>query len=244
MAKSQSADQSVARPRNDAYTGLLAISFLALVGACVLLYLEYDSYGGQNPPPVPNIDVPGAKLGKFAIPDRAKKEEPAQPKDEMAKDMPMMKDEPPKDMPAPKDEPPKDMPAPPKDAGMNMSRNKGPAKGAVTAASIPMIPPAITPLDIPPKPAPVNPATAATIPVPSRTPMVPSNLPVLSVPAVPEPAAPIQVIPVNAVKPVVPQTTEVRPAPAIAVPAVPPAEKKPDLLDAPPIRVVPFVPPM
>jgi hypothetical protein len=49
-------------PRNDAYTGLLAISFLALVGASVLMYMDADSLG--KPPGKLNITVPGTTAGK------------------------------------------------------------------------------------------------------------------------------------------------------------------------------------
>lgn len=52
----------VVRKRSDAYTGILAISFLAMTGGCVLLYLEYQNYEKQTPPPGPKIDVPGAVL--------------------------------------------------------------------------------------------------------------------------------------------------------------------------------------
>lgn len=48
--------------RNDAYTGLLAISFLALVGASVLMYFELEKYGGippKSPDKMPAVDVPG-----------------------------------------------------------------------------------------------------------------------------------------------------------------------------------------
>ncbi len=37
------------KARNDAYTGLLAISLLALIISCVLLYLDYAQYGTQKP---------------------------------------------------------------------------------------------------------------------------------------------------------------------------------------------------
>jgi hypothetical protein len=54
------------RKRNDAYTGLLAISFLAFLGGTVLLYLDLEQYkeGGnlkKAPDPL-KIDVPGAQL--------------------------------------------------------------------------------------------------------------------------------------------------------------------------------------
>jgi hypothetical protein len=51
----------VVKPRNDAYTGLLAISFLALIGASVMMYLDADSLG-KAPSPL-KIDVPGATAG-------------------------------------------------------------------------------------------------------------------------------------------------------------------------------------
>jgi hypothetical protein len=38
-----------AKARNDAYTGLLAISLLAMLISCVLLYLDYSQYGTQKP---------------------------------------------------------------------------------------------------------------------------------------------------------------------------------------------------
>jgi len=50
------------KPRNDAYTGLLAISFLALVAATLLMVLDANELG--TPPAKLNIDVPGATPGK------------------------------------------------------------------------------------------------------------------------------------------------------------------------------------
>jgi hypothetical protein len=50
------------RPRNDAYTGLLAISFLALVGATVIMAMDADSLG--KPPDKLQIAVPGSTPGK------------------------------------------------------------------------------------------------------------------------------------------------------------------------------------
>jgi hypothetical protein len=40
---------SQARPRNDAYTGMLLISLGALMIGCVLLLLDYFSYGEGQP---------------------------------------------------------------------------------------------------------------------------------------------------------------------------------------------------
>src|SRR5829696_2679067 len=59
MAKTREVE---VKPRNDAYTGLLAISFLALVGATVLMAMDADSLG--KPPGKVDIPVPGTTPGK------------------------------------------------------------------------------------------------------------------------------------------------------------------------------------
>jgi hypothetical protein len=46
--------EAQARPRNDAYTGMLLISLAALIVGCVLLLLDYLSYGDMKPPS-PNL---------------------------------------------------------------------------------------------------------------------------------------------------------------------------------------------
>lgn len=53
--------EAAPKPRNDAYTGLLAISFLALVGATVLMAMDADQLG--KPPAKLNITVPGSTAG-------------------------------------------------------------------------------------------------------------------------------------------------------------------------------------
>ena len=106
-------DETVAKPKNDAYTGMLAISFLALTVACVLLYLEYDSYGSTTPPASPNIDVPGVKASS-AIAPRIEPAKPVVPAEEPKKEDPKEGEAPAKDAPA-KDAPAKDAPAPAKD---------------------------------------------------------------------------------------------------------------------------------
>jgi hypothetical protein len=50
------------KPRNDAYTGLLAISFLALLAATVLMAMDAKDLG--EPPAKLAIDVPGVTPGK------------------------------------------------------------------------------------------------------------------------------------------------------------------------------------
>jgi hypothetical protein len=51
------------KPRNDAYVGILAISFLALVAGCVLMLLDAQELG-TPPTGKLNIDVPGSTPGK------------------------------------------------------------------------------------------------------------------------------------------------------------------------------------
>lgn len=97
MAKN---DESVSRPRNDAYTGLLAISFLALVGGCVFLYL-YAEEMGEPPTAGVKVDVvsgpigtAGSPLSRIPVPKDLKeppenKKDPEPPKDPMNMDMNM-----------------------------------------------------------------------------------------------------------------------------------------------------------
>ncbi len=49
------------KARNDAYTGLLAISFLSLVGATVLMAMDASELG--TPPAAVKVDAPGSKVG-------------------------------------------------------------------------------------------------------------------------------------------------------------------------------------
>ena len=41
------------RAPSDVYTGLLAISLVAMIVGCVLLFLDYSEYPKQKPAPVP-----------------------------------------------------------------------------------------------------------------------------------------------------------------------------------------------
>ena len=38
------------KPRNDIYTGLLFVSFAALVFGSLLMFLDANQYGGKTPP--------------------------------------------------------------------------------------------------------------------------------------------------------------------------------------------------
>ncbi len=84
MASTENAKRTVTATRNDAYTGFLAISFLAMLAGCVLLYLDYQNYEGKSPPKAPIIEVPGAQLK--ALPGSGGPPAPkAEPKTEDAK---------------------------------------------------------------------------------------------------------------------------------------------------------------
>jgi hypothetical protein len=130
------AREVVVEPRNDAYTGLLAISLIAMVAACALLYLDYSQYEGRVPPALPQVNVPGAKGSAAPILQR---------------------------LPAGKEEG-KTAPAPeaPKDKGMTMlapeeaSKPVVPATGkpAPASAALPPPPPAPIPEALPMLPAP------------------------------------------------------------------------------------------
>jgi hypothetical protein len=66
MARKAEAEKSPAT--NDAYTGMLGISLVALLVGCALLYLDYSQYPdkapkgpGLPPPPVVKTDPGGAQ---------------------------------------------------------------------------------------------------------------------------------------------------------------------------------------
>ncbi|MFL5330354.1 MAG: hypothetical protein ACJ8C4_15745 [Gemmataceae bacterium] len=58
--RSQFDAPAVSRPSSDAYTGLLALSLLAMIASCVILYLDYAQYGTQKAPAV-NVPQPAPK---------------------------------------------------------------------------------------------------------------------------------------------------------------------------------------
>lgn len=46
------------RAVNSAYTGMLAISLLALIVGCVLLYMDYSQYPSNDPPAIEKAIAP------------------------------------------------------------------------------------------------------------------------------------------------------------------------------------------
>lgn len=70
---------------NDAYTGMLAISLIALVVGCLLLYLDYSQYPDSKQPVVPKApgiavpaegDAPPPKVEQAPKGDAAKAQPP------------------------------------------------------------------------------------------------------------------------------------------------------------------------
>src|SRR5436309_9558009 len=51
-------DQDDASPRSDVYTGLLALSLIAMIVSCLLLYLDFSQYGATK---APAVSVPQPK---------------------------------------------------------------------------------------------------------------------------------------------------------------------------------------
>jgi hypothetical protein len=79
--------ESTSRPTNDAYTGMLAIALLALIGASVLLYLDYNQYGERNPPAVKKAaDVPKQEAPQAPTPKVEPMPMPDDKKDDTKKD--------------------------------------------------------------------------------------------------------------------------------------------------------------
>ena len=64
--------QDTSRATNDAYTGMLAISLIALLAGCALLYLDWSQYPSKDPPkvvaPKPNFEAPKGEPEQKAPP--------------------------------------------------------------------------------------------------------------------------------------------------------------------------------
>ena len=54
-------DTEETKATNDAWTGMLAISLLALLAGCAFLFLDYSQYPSKDPGPVPKAVQPGGK---------------------------------------------------------------------------------------------------------------------------------------------------------------------------------------
>lgn len=62
-------DREEAAPASDVYTGLLAISLIAMIASCVLLWLDYSQYGASKAPTVVSPPPTQAKpISQGALP--------------------------------------------------------------------------------------------------------------------------------------------------------------------------------
>ena len=78
-------EEQTAKPTNDAYTGMLAISFVALLVGCALLYLDYDQYSNKLPEKL-NTSVKSRPAPDAPVKGAAKAEGEKKEPDEGAKD--------------------------------------------------------------------------------------------------------------------------------------------------------------
>lgn len=211
--------------RNDAYTGLLAISFLAMVGGCVLLYLEYQQYETLTPQATPKPDVPGT-----------------------LKPTP----NPPKEQPKAKEvEPENPMPMPDKDKA---GRLPGVPSDDAVVIPIPGLEPARLPDMVPSTPVQVgagasNKVPDLVIPASGTEASKPLQLEPLEIPPVPMISS--GQVPATKVNPSEPATEQTPIIPGVGTeqpaaklpPTNVPMMKEPSLEDAPPLKTKPFVPP-
>ncbi|MFL5244571.1 MAG: hypothetical protein ACJ8FY_20925 [Gemmataceae bacterium] len=49
-----------AKPRPDAYTGLLAVSLVGMIAGCIFLYMDYSNYEAKPPTPQTKAAAPAA----------------------------------------------------------------------------------------------------------------------------------------------------------------------------------------
>jgi hypothetical protein len=60
MARKDDDEFDEPRATSDAYTGMLAISLIALLVGCAFLYLDFSQYPTKDPPVVPKAPAPEA----------------------------------------------------------------------------------------------------------------------------------------------------------------------------------------
>src|SRR5262245_21044905 len=83
----QAYEEDAPKPRNDAYTGILAISFFAMLIACLLLLVDWYSYENVKGPErvkITPVKVPPAAAPAKAAPKGADVAKPKEEKGEKA----------------------------------------------------------------------------------------------------------------------------------------------------------------
>ena len=93
-------EEKTAKPTNDAYTGMMALSFVALLIGCTFLYLQVEKYGKEEPKPLNRKKEAIEPPPKEESTKKEKEETPTTDDDKKAKD----DDKKPKDDETPKDE--------------------------------------------------------------------------------------------------------------------------------------------
>ena len=68
-------DEKTSLPTNDAWTGMLLISLLALIAGCVLLFLDWNNYGTGKPQKMQQAPITQQQDEDAA---KANKEQPAE----------------------------------------------------------------------------------------------------------------------------------------------------------------------
>jgi hypothetical protein len=223
------------KPQNDAYTGILFISLLALLGACALLYMDYEQYGARTPPKGGQLETPKA-LEKGMI-------SPTIP-------LPAPVNEPKKAEPGKNEPTTMNPPVKPRETEVTSVRPQIQAPPTVPAAIPTLQGPGLPPVPVltsdegkvvPAKFETIAPTKLIADPTPHEVSKPSEPMKELEpLKAVEEPKPSLELKPLNELRPAVPVTPSVRDVPAIETkPAVPTAP--PSLEDGPPV-IRPFVP--
>ncbi len=205
-------DREDVGPRSDVYTGLLAISLIAMVISCILLYLDYSQYGATKAPAVsvpPAVPKSGGQVGLVLPPPLPLPERPFTKADAPSTPVGLAE-------PQPAAVPPTviavaESPAPPSPAPVL------PAVADQVPAPV-VIPAVAPPVTLPAPAAEVKPTSAeGTMPLPAPVPVpappaVPTPAPEASAPA-PVPVPPAAVAPPPAPQPAEPVATDPPPLP-------------------------------
>jgi hypothetical protein len=84
----RNSDEPKAKAANDAYTGMLAVSLIALLVGCGILYMDYSKYQTDKPGAPPKMDyTPGNRPPHDNI-ERAPRAQPDADEDKDKKDAP------------------------------------------------------------------------------------------------------------------------------------------------------------
>jgi hypothetical protein len=78
-------EERTSKPANDAYTGMLALSFIALLLGSTFLYMQYSQYGDKQPDLYRKAE-PGPLAAPEKGPDKQPDETEGDGKDKDAKD--------------------------------------------------------------------------------------------------------------------------------------------------------------